>query len=224
MDYQIKPFGQSALLIEFSSEISEQTSALVNEAYRYIQKKPQWGVVSLIPAYTSLTVCFHPLMTTYEKLSKLIRQLLDGLNQAKLPEGELKLIPVCYSIGLDIELVLKELEITIEELVDLHSSKTYRVDFLGFMPGFAYLQGLHEKLFIPRKSVPRVKIPKGAVALGGGQTGIYPFESPGGWQIIGQTPLEMFSENGAFCQVNDRVRFVPITESEFLSIQRNGKS
>ncbi|MEN2284098.1 5-oxoprolinase subunit PxpB [Algoriphagus sp. SE2] len=135
-------------------------------------------------------------------------------------------IPVCYERAYSRDLIslATSKNLTAEELIEIHSSNPYRLHFFGFLPGFMYLQGLHQALHSPRKSIPDKEVPAGSVAIGGSQTGIYPSNSPGGWHIIGQTPFTLFEPNTippVWAEPGDKVRFIPINEEEFLRLKKN---
>ncbi|UZD23126.1 5-oxoprolinase subunit PxpB [Algoriphagus halophytocola] len=144
-----------------------------------------------------------------------------------LPEKTWK-IPVCYSLetGRDLHALAASKNISPDELIHIHSTAIYRIHFFGFLPGFMYLHGLSELLFTPRKKTPDLKVPKGAVAIGGSQTGIYPCESPGGWHLIGQTPIELFNPKfkiPIFAEVGERIEFTPISFQDFERLKRHPK-
>lgn len=216
-NYSIIPFGEHAVLINFDAEINKQLHLHIKVLYQTLQTKAKEGIVSLIPAYDSLTVIFHPKMTEIEKVIKLIEHELINLKPLQETQKTVHHIPVCYSMGLDIGLVKTELNLSISELVDLHCKKDYLIYFLGFVPGFMYLGDLNKKLHIPRKQEPRLKIPAGSVALGGSQTGIYPLETPGGWQIIGQCPSVLYGSDTSI-NMGDYIRFYEIDETEYKSL------
>ena len=145
----------------------------------------------------------------------------------QLPERIWK-IPVCYSpsTGRDLDTLARHKNITREELIFMHSQPLYRIHFFGFLPGFMYLNGLNEKLHIPRKSTPDRTVPAGSIAIGGSQTGIYPTASPGGWHLIGQTPLSIFDpaqKTPVFASIGERIKFIPIPEREFEQMKRQSK-
>ena len=134
-------------------------------------------------------------------------------------------IPVCYGgeYGPDLEFVAKNADISVEEVIKIHSSKDYLIYMLGFLPGFSYLGGLDEKIHTPRLANPRIKIPAGSVGIGGAQTGIYPLESPGGWQLIGKTPVKTYNPDRKvpiLFEAGDYIRFVPISQEEFEKIEK----
>lgn len=181
------------------------------------------GVLNLQPAYTSVLVKFDPSRTSHSKLETEINQALSRIDEVSLPEPRVREIPVCYGgeFGPDVQALAELHNISTEEVVHLHSSASYAVYFLGFVPGFAYLGGLPERLATPRLATPRKSVPAGSVAIGGNQTGVYPTSTPGGWRLIGKTPLKLFDPSAAhasFFELGDKVRFVPITSDEFVRL------
>ena len=176
-----------------------------------------------IPAYASLLVKYDPFLTDYAALCDRLRALEKRLSASVVQTGKIVEIPVCYGgvYGEDLPFVAKHAGLSEKEVVALHSGQPYRIYMLGFLPGFPYLGGLNERLHTPRLSTPRTKIPAGSVGIGGKQTGIYPMESPGGWQLIGRTPLTLFAPGEPLpYAAGDRIRFVPIDEDEFARIRK----
>jgi inhibitor of KinA len=185
-----------------------------------IESNPFKGFIECVPAYGSLTVYFSDLVsasTVHSWLSDLSAQVSDT---SFATEGKQISIPVCYdpSLGTDLPWVSSHLNLSLEEIISLHTSISYRVHMIGFIPGFPYMGTLPEQLEVPRKQTPSLKIPMGSVAIAGKQTGIYPAEVPGGWQVIGRTPLKMFDPSKSPCSflnVGDIVEFKPITLETF---------
>jgi inhibitor of KinA len=178
-------------------------------------------------AFTSIAVHYDPLiaaqgtsMTPYARVVDDLTAALDGLTAERLPPARVVEIPVCYggALGPDLEDVARAHEITADEVVRIHTSGDYLVYMVGFMPGFAYLGGLSTKLATPRRTTPRTVVPAGTVGIGGSQTGVYPLDSPGGWNLIGKTPLAVFDitrPQPALLATGDRVRFRAVTASDF---------
>jgi inhibitor of KinA len=183
------------------------------------------GVRNLHPAYCSLLVKFDALRFSHEEVEGVLRGYLARLEEVKLPKPRQVEIPICYGgeFGPDLEEVAALRGITPEEVVRLHSSTTYRVYFLGFVPGFAYLGELPEDLVTPRLATPRKKVPAGSVGIAGNQTGVYPFATPGGWRLLGRTPVKMFrvdQEDLSLLSIGDRVRFTPISRERFTELEQ----
>ncbi|AZQ63543.1 5-oxoprolinase subunit PxpB [Flammeovirga pectinis] len=207
----IKQFGENGLLIQFENIISTQIHLLVSSYYQKLIEVSFDGLLSIIPAYNSITIVFNSSITDFLSIRKKVEDL-DIKIKTRTDQKVIE-IPVCYdpSLGLDIEFVANHNALTINDIIQLHTSPLYTVYMLGFSPGFMYLGGLDNKLFIPRKENPRLKISAGAVGLADKQTGIYPSATPGGWQIIGQTPLSIFKLNEKpLVQMGDLVKFRPI--------------
>jgi len=217
--------SDQSLLIYFGQKITLEATENVRKLLRLLEAKPIAGIRNLHPAYCSLLVKFDPLKWWHEDLESKLQGYLDRLEKVKLPEPREIKIPVCYGgeFGPDLEDVAATHGTTTERVVDLHSSATYLVYFLGFVPGFAYLGELPQELLIPRLPAPRKKVPAGSVGIAGNQTGVYPFETPGGWRLLGRTPLAMFQTNRSdlsLLSIGDRVRFVPISRERFSELQR----
>ncbi|NJF24990.1 5-oxoprolinase subunit PxpB [Thermococcus sp. Bubb.Bath] len=214
---EIKPLGDSALLISFGEVIEDEVNARVHAVARAIEGKEFEWLVEVVPAYSSIAVIFDPLKITLEEVKKAVEPLLDV--SAETFKGRKIEIPVLYGgeYGPDIEFVAEHNGLSVEDVIEIHSGKTYRVHFLGFLPGFAYLSPVDERIATPRLKKPRLKVPAGSVGIAGRQTGIYPLESPGGWRLIGRTPLKLFNparEPPTLLQPGDEVKFVPIDEEE----------
>ena len=223
--YRIFSLGDTAITIDFGNRIDETINEKVISLFHFLHKNPFPGMKEAVPAYSSLTVYFDVLFI--KKISsltsasdfiknKLEEVLVKHIVTDNTPSNLLE-IPVCYD-GDDLEYVAQEKNITAEEVIQVHSSKTYRVFMIGFLPGFPYMGETDEKIEMPRKQQSRLKVSAGSVGIAGRQTGIYPFTSPGGWQIIGRTPLKLFDiakENPALFRAGDKVKFYPISKDEF---------
>jgi len=222
MQYDLKAYGERALLMNFKNEISLDVHYQVKSCYLYLKKHSIKGIISLIPAYNSITILFNPAIIAQQQLKEQISELSFEISDEVIQSQKTVEIPVCYegAFGLDIEEVSKKLNLSKQQIIDVHTASPYLVYMLGFAPGFMYLGGLDTSLHIARKATPRLKIPAGTVGLADQQTGVYPLETPGGWQIIGQTPLELFStKKPALVAMGDLVKFVAITEREFHKIK-----
>lgn len=222
-DVQYKPFGDSAILITWENTIAPEIIRNINNFKDIIfhQKKEQ--LVDFIIGYNSLLLKYKVSFNFYGEVQELeeLYKLTDNNHQVSTVRWE---IPVCYDVdfGFDIEKVSKELNVTVEELIQKHSSTIYTVYFIGFLPGFLYLGGLDVNLEINRKATPILNVPKGSVAIGGKQTGIYPQESAGGWHIIGRTPIDFFNrdeEVPCFAKSGDQVQFKPISRETYEQLE-----
>lgn len=226
MDYPIYPCGDCAVTLQIGAEISEQVNREVVCALNALRKADIIGVVELVPTYTSICIHYDPAMLSYETLQRTIGQIKINLSEDNQEApGRIVEIPVCYGgeYGPDLSFVAQHNGLTPEEVIKRHSEGEYLVYMLGFLPGFAYMGGMDASIACPRLESPRTKIPAGSVGIAGTQTGIYPLSSPGGWQLIGRTPLKMFAIHGDQTQfalsAGDRVRFVPITEETYREME-----
>jgi KipI family sensor histidine kinase inhibitor len=178
------------------------------------------GIVETVPTYRSLLIIYNPLILSIGDLKKRLERMEEGLQHIPFPEPKLTRIPVAYggSDGPDLDYVARYHQISSAEVIHLHCSKPYLIYMVGFMPGFPYMGELPEALVTPRLKTPRLSVPAGSVAIAQQQTGIYPMESPGGWQIIGRTPVKLFvpeKEPPTLFRMGDFVQFYPIGENEF---------
>ena len=224
--YKIFFISEFAATIDFGNVINEEINKRIISLFDQFCHFPPQGMIEAIPAYSSLTVYFD-LPSLRKKLSphqrvdewiigELHRQMQDDI-ECFIEEKNIVRIPVCYEneFAIDLPWMSTEKKIPGEEIIHSHHSKQYRVYMLGFLPGFAYMAEVDELIAIPRKPQPQL-ISAGSVGIAGRQTGIYPFNSPGGWQIIGRTPVKMF-DNNELCllKAGDYVEFYPITRNEF---------
>ena len=204
------------------ANISVQANENVKKLLRLLELQPIADVRNLHPAYCSLLVKFDPLKWRHEQLEQKLHRYLERLQEVQLPEPPCVEIPVCYGeeYGPDLNDVADIHGITPEQAIALHTSKTYLVYFLGFVPGFAYLGELPEKLVTPRLETPRRKVLAGSVGIAGKQTGVYPCETPGGWRLLGRTPLAMFRADRdglSLLSIGDRVKFTAISRQQFAA-------
>jgi inhibitor of KinA len=232
---EILPLGDSALIVRVREQFEdapEETLDEVLRTFRELQKAHIPGVIELAPAYTSVAVFVDPVAVAkastapdemFNSLAGKIRSaasLVAAVCDRRSPAPRVIEIPVCYDpeFAPDIDAVAQCADISPSEVVHLHTAPVYRVACIGFVPGFPFLTGLAKKLATPRRDVPRKEIPAGSVGIGGAQTGIYPLRSPGGWNLIGRTPLKLFDpakDPPTLLAAGDRVRFRAITRQEF---------
>jgi KipI family sensor histidine kinase inhibitor len=208
--------SDQSLMIYFGDRVDIETHRRVLKLLRLTEREPVQGVRNLHPAYCSMLVVFDPVLLSHAAVERIFAGYVERSDSEPTPEPQTVEIPVRYGgeYGPDLEAVARFHSITPERVIELHSSATYVVYFLGFAPGFPYLGGLPEALATPRLETPRKRVPRGSVAIGGAQTGVYPFETPGGWRLIGRTPLALFDrETGAsHLAMGDLVRFRPVSE------------
>jgi inhibitor of KinA len=195
----------------------------VRRLLRLVELEPIAGVRNLHPAYCSLLVKFDAMKLRHEELEKILRGYVERMERVELPEPRVVEIPVCYGgeFGPDLQDVAELRGMTMERAIELHASATYLVYFLGFAPGFAYLGEVAEELATPRLATPRRSVPAGSVGIAGRQTGVYPVATPGGWRLLGRTPLAMFRPERAemsLLSIGGRVRFVPVTREQFAKL------
>ncbi len=207
------------------SQIALQANENVRRFLRLLELEPIAGVRNLHPAYCSLLVKFDALRWRHEELQGKLRKYLERLQEVRLPGARQVEIPVCYGgeYGPDLDEVAALHGMTPKKVIELHASPTYLVYFLGFVPGFAYLGELPEALVTPRLAAPRKKVPAGSVGIAGNQTGVYPFQTPGGWRLLGRTPMAMFRTDRdclSLLSIGDLVRFVPVTRERFAALER----
>jgi inhibitor of KinA len=219
---QFLPASDQSLLVTFGREITPQGHESVRKLLRLLESQPVAGVLDRRPAYCSLLVTFDALRLRHDDLETILQGYLRRLGDVSLPEPRLVQIPVCYSgeFAPDLDDVAAMHGIPPAQVVELHVSISYLVYFLGFVPGFAYLGELPDALSTPRLAMPRRRVPAGSVGIGGKQTGVYPCSSPGGWRLIGRTPMAMFRPERSemnLLSIGDRVRFVAISEAQFAA-------
>jgi inhibitor of KinA len=217
--------SDQSLLIYFGHEITLDAHQQVMKLLRLLQLEPVAGIRNLHPAYCSLLIKFDALRLRHDEVEAILRQYLDRLEDVSLPEPRQVEIPVCYGgeYGPDLSNVCAIHGMTPAQAIELHASAKYLVYFLGFVPGFAYLGGLPETLVTPRLATPRRRVPRGSVGIAGNQTGVYPFATPGGWRLLGRTPIAMFRSDRdglSLLSIGDRVRFTPISAERFETMER----
>jgi inhibitor of KinA len=216
---KILPCGDQAVSIEFGDSIDPNINRKVLRLLDRFRARPVPGIKDLIPSYRSLLIQYDPLQLSLEDLKTFLGLQWPCSGQEILPQGKIVTIPVHYggSCGPDLAEVAEYHGMTPAEVIALHSAVTYRVYMIGFSPGFPFLGGLDPRLHTPRKKSPRERVPAGSVGIANQQTGIYSLDSPGGWRLIGRTPVKLFDlsrEEPLLLGAGDRVLFQPITEKE----------
>jgi KipI family sensor histidine kinase inhibitor len=204
--------SDQSLMVYLGDGINLETHHRVLKLLRLLESASLPGIRNLHPAYHSLLIVFDPVELSHSYVEHTIKMFLEEVNTIELPPPRVVEIPVHYD-GPDLEELAALRGMTAQRVVELHSGAEYVVYFVGFVPGFAYLGGLPEELATPRLETPRKRVPKGSVAIGGSHTGVYPFETPGGWRLIGRTPVEIFDPRSAELsrlRIGDQVRFVPL--------------
>ena len=218
------PMGDSALMVVAGDNISVEVNEKVHNMISVIKEQDWPGIKEIVPTYSSFVIHFDPFIFSFDGLITCVADLWDCKEVSGKTKPKTVLIPTLYGsdFGLDIESVSEFTNLPVEEVIRIHSENEYLVYALGFSPGFPYLGGLDSRIHCPRLETPRISVPKGSVAIADSQTGVYPVSSPGGWRLIGQTPVTIFDPDRSHPSIvtpGDYIRFVPIgSESEFEEI------
>ncbi len=224
MEISFEPLGDRGVRIGFPEIISPEVNREIRAFAYALEKEEIIGIVEIVPTYVAISVYYEPKDICYRELLSRLEMIKEKLQVVELPTARLIEIPVLYGGqgGPDLNYVAEAHELTVEQVIDLHTSRPYLVYMLGFAPGFPYLGGLSEAIATPRLTNPRPKIPGGSVGIGGMQTGIYPLDAPGGWQIIGHTPVKMYDPQRAepvFLRAGDYLQFVAIQSEVYQQIR-----
>jgi inhibitor of KinA len=240
---EIVPLGDSAIVVRLGESIHPDTHRRVRQLADYLERYPFDGMIEYVPAFTTVTIYYDGWSlvnahsedgagtkepTPYDLAVSLVKRILLEMDDASAEPARIVDIPVCYGgeWGPDLESVAAYHGLTPEEVIEIHTSADYLVYMLGFAPGFAYLGGLSPRIATPRRQTPRLTIPAGTVGIAGDQTGVYPIDTPGGWQLIGRTPLPLFLPERmppTLMKAGDIVRFHPISRSEFERWEERGR-
>ena len=218
--------GDRGLLVELGSSIDPETNRLTRDMARGLEHRDVPGLLDVVPAYASFLIIYDPQRTTASWLQEAVLSCLTQSPSHSTPKGNVVDIPVCYSdsFGPDLGTVAGHNGLKTEEVITIHTSSLYLIYMIGFAPGFPYLGGLDHRLHTPRLDTPRSRVEAGSVGIANNQTGIYPISSPGGWQIIGRTPLRLFAPEREdpvpYYRPGDQLRFVSISEQEYYRLAR----
>lgn len=223
MDLKYIPSGDSAFIIKAGDVISEEVNLTVRKLLKRIEEENIPGVIDFIPSYNELMVCYDPAKISYRRLLETLRACAADPGAMHLPPPEVVHVPVLYGgeAGPDLHHVAEHNGLAAQDVIRIHCSADCLVYMLGFTPGFCYLGGMDRRIATPRQETPRLRIPAGSVGIAGEQTGIYPLESPGGWQLIGRTPLRLFnpaSRPEFLFSAGDYIRFYPVDKDEYERI------
>ncbi len=220
--------GDSSIVVEFGNEISKDINSKIRKLMNSLENEKDnlKEITEVVPTYRSLLISYNPCISNFKTLKEKVEKLLS-LSEISEENEEINLIeiPTLYNdeFGVDLAYVAEHNGLSKEEVINIHTGTDYLVYMLGFMPGFTYLGGMSEKIATPRLSSPRLKILPGSVGIAGKQTGMYPSESPGGWRIIGRTPLKLYDENSdmpVFISSGDYIRYVSISEEEYKKVEK----
>ncbi len=228
-NYTLHSYSENAIYISFGNGISSRYLSIIKSIMGILTKEKIPSLIEAVPGYNNITVYYDPLILYQEYKYTNVQQnflnkidaILQDLEINDHIQNSIVSIPVCYDqrLGVDIEFVAKYNDLTIEDVIHYHSNPKYTVHMIGFSPGFPFLGGMGEQIATPRKKVPSQHIAAGSVGIAGKQTGIYPYETPGGWQIIGRTPISLFNIQKripSLLKSGDYVKFYPISFEEFI--------
>lgn len=226
MRYKILSCGECAVTVEFSRQIDSSAGAAAIALAGRPRQRNTTGIFEIIPTYRSVTICYDPLVISYRDLKRLIAACVRHPDAAVQDDAAVKrfYIPVCYggAFGPDLEYIARRTGLDPREVVRRHISREYPINMIGFLPGFPYLSGLDASIAAPRLENPRELIPAGSVGIGGNQTGVYPIASPGGWRLIGRTPVRLYDPHRnppVLYRAGDRIRFYPVSEQEYYEME-----
>jgi len=224
-EIKVKISSDRSVSVEFANEISVRINREIRAFMMLLGDAEILGIVEVVPTYRAVLIHYEPDVLPYDELIRHIYEIIEKTKDIDIPRSEVVEVPVCYGgeYGPDIATVAKNAGISEKKVIEIHTQPAYLIYMLGFTPGFAYMGGMNKKIATPRLSSPRVRLEAGSVGIAGEQTGIYPIASPGGWQLIGRTPLVLFdpkAENPFLFKAGQRVRFYPITEQEYLNIKK----
>jgi len=217
------PSGDTAFIVKAGNDISEEINGLIRKYFLQIEAENIMGIVDFIPSYNELLVCYDPVVIGYQNLLSILKSVEGKISTSELPASNLIHVPVFYGgeFGPDLNEVAVCNSLSGDEVIQIHTSQNYLVYMLGFTPGFCYLGGMDKRIATPRKQTPRMKIPAGSVGIADKQTGIYPIESPGGWQLIGRTPLKLFDPDMKpefLFRAGDYIHFYAVEKAEYEAI------
>jgi inhibitor of KinA len=227
--YEFSPLGDTGVLINITENSESATSRVTRATADFLRKAEQFRFLDVVPAFDNIAVFFRPddIIISSDKsfFSEAIQDLNGALKSLRLDfcdEGKVVSLPVCYdaTFGIDLESIAAQSDLSINQVIEIHSSASYTVGALGFAPGFAYLQGIDQRLNLPRRASPRTRVEAGSVAIASEYTGVYPADLPGGWHVLGRTPVKLFVAGRSLLQVGDQVQFQPISMSDFTKFNR----
>jgi len=228
MTITFHPLGDRAIQLVFSNKISKQTIQKIKSYTTLLESESIQGLIEWIPAYTTLTILYDPAIIQYEELVEMLNQI-KVKEASEVPQSFIYELPICYGgdFGPDLSYVASYHSLTEDEVINIHSSRDYFIYMIGFAPGFPYLGGMSIKISTPRLDRPRKKVAAGSAGIAGEQTGIYPLDSPGGWRIIGRTPIPLYNPNNEqpiLLSPGNYLRFKPISLQQFYDIKKQNEN
>ena len=227
--YEFSPLGDTGVLINITENSEPATSRVTRAVADFLREAEQFRFFDVVPAFDNIAVFFRldEIVSSSDAsfFSKAIQDLNGALKSLRLDlydDGKVLSLPVCYdsTFGIDLESISVQSNLSINQIIEIHSSVSYTVGALGFAPGFAYLQGIDQRLNLPRRASPRTRVEAGSVAIASEYTGVYPADLPGGWHVLGRTPAKLFVAGRSVLQVGDQVQFQPISMADFKKIIR----
>lgn len=226
---RLRLIGDTGVLVEYGDGIDPEINRRVRVMTAAVDKDEPPGILEVVPTYRSLLIVYDPRQTDPTGLESALATLEARLDQIEISPPRTVEIPVLYGgeMGPDIDFVAEHNSLSVDEVIRLHSEPAYQIYMIGFTPGFAFLGGLADALETPRLATPRTQVPAGSVGIANNQTGMYPVDSPGGWQLIGRTPLTLFDpyrEEPFLYQAGDLIKFEPINQAEFDSLSGRGEA
>jgi len=224
---RLRPVGDTGILVEYGDAIDPEINLKIRVVALALEREKPSGIVEVIPSYRSLLIVYDPLETDLHSVELVLASVEGRLDRMRIPPPRTIHIPVLYAgeSGPDIEFVARFHGLRVEDVIRIHSATIYRIYMIGFTPGFAYLGGLSAQLHTPRLDTPRPVVRAGSVGIANNQTGIYPVDSPGGWRLIGRTPLKVFDPDKKvpfLYRAGDLIKFTAVSKSSFMRIERGG--
>lgn len=224
-DIQYVPFGENGIKVVFPNHISQEIHERILKLYQSIKRHAVESITDIVPSYTVLTVYFNETLTSFTQMKEKLESIWAATDsKEETASSRIVVLPVYYGgdVGEDLEKVASTNDVSAEEVINLHSSRDYLTYMIGFLPGFPYLGGMDERIATPRLKKPRAQVEAGSVGIAGSQTGVYPINSPGGWNIIGQTPVPIVDftrEEPFLIEMGDYIRFRPVQHTEYEDIK-----
>lgn len=227
--FEIIAYGDSCLRIQFGDQITSEINQRIRGFSLCLTNENIKGVIEWIPTYTAISIIYNPSIISYEQLKAIVMVLKDTYDELEIPSAKIFHIPTCYEeeFSPDLSTVAKHNDLDEDEVISIHSSKEYLIYMIGFSPGFPYLGGISSEIATPRLANPRVQIPAGSVGIAERQTGIYSVATPGGWQLIGRTPISLYDsskESPILLEAGNYIKFTPISVSEYREIEQQVKA